>query len=474
MSGQIKIRNVGPIESLSIPVPPNGGVVVLRGRNGSGKSTALRSVDSVTRLQKVTESPRDGEAAGEIQCLGVTVRVGRRVTSSGALSVDRVEDDVQPHQVVDPGIKEPERREAARIRGLLRLAGVAATPEQFQVFSGVRIDFPAGQSDAVDLANHAKKELQKLAREEEARADAYNTQAEAIRMLGVTPHPDAIPLEVAKNNLTDCAAAVGRIRQRLDAFLKSQSLGSIEVLDENARHARQAEQAASDDLARLTAEVAEATSRLAILKSQAESAAARAREAKHNCGQAERALQAVQSMAGVTPTSQDDLDEVVRELTAAQDAFDLAKNSHEAAGRLENYRSLVGDVEGHRAVAEQLRTASVDGVEDVLTSLINGIGAGVSIRDGRLCVRTDRSDHEPFDDLSHAERWLTVLRMLVVRVGQQSVVAIPQEVWEGMDGGTRDAVHAAALATQTVLLTAEADDNELRAETVDGGDIWTA
>jgi energy-coupling factor transporter ATP-binding protein EcfA2 len=474
VSTEIKIENVGPIESLSIPVPANGGVVVLRGRNGSGKSTALRAVDSVTRLHRVDESPRDGENAGEIQCLGVTVRVGRRVTSSGALSVERVEDDVQPHQVVDPGIREPERREAARIRGLLRLAGVTASPEQFQVYSGVRIDFPAGQSDAVDLASHAKKELQKLAREEEARASVYETQAEALRILGVTPHPDAMPFDVAKNNLTDCAAAVGRVRQRLDAYNRSQSLGSLEVLDENVRNARQSQQSASDDLARLTAEVADATSRLAMLKSQAESASLRLRDAKHSCSQAERALDAVQSMAGVTPTTQDDLDEVVGQMQAAQEAFDLAKGSQEADERRVSYRAIVGDAEGHRAVAEQLRTASVNSIEDVLTSLINGVGAGVSIRNGRLCVRTDRSEHEPFDDLSHAERWLTVLRMLVVRVGQRSVVAIPQEVWEGMDSGTRDAVHAAALATQTVLLTAEADDSELRAEPVGGGDIWTA
>lgn len=474
MSDEITIQNVGPIESLSIPVPAGGGVVVLRGRNGSGKSTALRAVDSVTRLQRVDESPRDGENAGEIQCLGVTVRVGRRVTSSGTLNVERVEDDVQPHQVVDPGIKEPERREAARIRGLLRLAGVVATPEQFQVASGVRIDFPAGQGDAVDLASHAKKELQKLAREEEARADAYNTQAEALRLLGVTPHPDALPFDVARNNLTDCAAAVGRVRQRLDAYMRSQSLGSIEVLDENARNAREVQQSAKDDLARLTAEVAEVTQRLASLRPQVEAAALRVKEATHSCSQAERALEAVKSMAGVTPTTQGDLDDVVREMNAAQEAFDLAKNGQEAADRLVSYRAIVADAEGHRAVAEQLRKCSVDGIEDVLTSLISGIGAGVSVRNGRLCVRTDRSEHEPFDDLSHAERWLAVLRMLVVRVGERSVVAIPQEVWEGMDSGTRDAVHAAALATKTVLLTAEADDNELRAETVDGGDIWTA
>ncbi|MCB1771940.1 MAG: AAA family ATPase, partial [Candidatus Competibacteraceae bacterium] len=42
----IMIKNIGAIESVSIPVPKGGGVVVLRGRNGSGKSTALDAIQS--------------------------------------------------------------------------------------------------------------------------------------------------------------------------------------------------------------------------------------------------------------------------------------------------------------------------------------------------------------------------------------------------------------------------------------------
>jgi ABC-type Na+ transport system ATPase subunit NatA len=45
----IAIKNVGPIEQLAISVPPGGGVTVLRGRNGSGKTTALRAAESVLR-----------------------------------------------------------------------------------------------------------------------------------------------------------------------------------------------------------------------------------------------------------------------------------------------------------------------------------------------------------------------------------------------------------------------------------------
>ena len=34
----IEIINVGPIETVKIPLPPDGGVVVLRGANGVGRA----------------------------------------------------------------------------------------------------------------------------------------------------------------------------------------------------------------------------------------------------------------------------------------------------------------------------------------------------------------------------------------------------------------------------------------------------
>ncbi|MBK8184740.1 MAG: AAA family ATPase [Candidatus Competibacteraceae bacterium] len=42
----IEIKNIGPIASVTIPVPEAGGVVVLTGRNGSGKSHALEAVNA--------------------------------------------------------------------------------------------------------------------------------------------------------------------------------------------------------------------------------------------------------------------------------------------------------------------------------------------------------------------------------------------------------------------------------------------
>lgn len=43
----VEIKDIGPIENLSIPVPDGGGVVVFRGKNGVGKSHALAAIDAL-------------------------------------------------------------------------------------------------------------------------------------------------------------------------------------------------------------------------------------------------------------------------------------------------------------------------------------------------------------------------------------------------------------------------------------------
>lgn len=60
----ITLSNVGPIAKLDIPLPDNGGIVVLRGGQGEGKSTALRAVSRV--LVALTAEAVDGDIHAEI------------------------------------------------------------------------------------------------------------------------------------------------------------------------------------------------------------------------------------------------------------------------------------------------------------------------------------------------------------------------------------------------------------------------
>ena len=101
----IEIKNVCAIESLTIPEPEDGGVVVFKGRNGSGKSTAIDCVaslyDSKTRRRL---NVRDDHARGSITGKNVVVRLGKNNTLTGELECDSIEGNLDPSVFVDPGM----------------------------------------------------------------------------------------------------------------------------------------------------------------------------------------------------------------------------------------------------------------------------------------------------------------------------------------------------------------------------------
>ncbi len=56
----IEITDIQAIEHVSIPVPESGGVVVLKGNQGTGKSTALQAVQALAGRKADSLSIRDG------------------------------------------------------------------------------------------------------------------------------------------------------------------------------------------------------------------------------------------------------------------------------------------------------------------------------------------------------------------------------------------------------------------------------
>ena len=46
---EIVVKDVGPVSRLSFPIPNGGGIVVMRARNGSGKTSVLDGVSIALR-----------------------------------------------------------------------------------------------------------------------------------------------------------------------------------------------------------------------------------------------------------------------------------------------------------------------------------------------------------------------------------------------------------------------------------------
>src|SRR5262245_51934587 len=121
---QISVDDIGPIHHFEFTIPEDGGVVVLKGRNGLGKSNVLRAVDALTTgYGKGDLRARDGAVAGQVQGFGVTLRVGRRATRSGELEVLALDSDrFSVIDVLAPPIKDPQAADTHRIKALVQLA----------------------------------------------------------------------------------------------------------------------------------------------------------------------------------------------------------------------------------------------------------------------------------------------------------------------------------------------------------------
>src|SRR5579872_2214527 len=199
MQAEAEITNVGPIERITIPIPEGGGVCVLRGRNGAGKSVALGAIDSAI-TGKGRPPVRDGQTRAEVSAFGVKLTIGRSTRRTGEAVVTSLEGKFPVAALVDPGIADPEKADAHRIRALVQLAGCEADVHLFHPLLPSVDEFeelvsPAAieADDLLVMAARIKRDLEAAARKaaDEAanaasRSAAARKAAEGIDLAGET------------------------------------------------------------------------------------------------------------------------------------------------------------------------------------------------------------------------------------------------------------------------------------------------
>ena len=114
----VEIENVGPVEHLSLPIPVGGGIVVLKGRNGRGKTKAREAVDKLTSGRGAV-SVRDGALRGQVSGFGATLKVARSATRSGVLEVESLDGKLSVADLVSPPVKEAAAADARRVKTLV-------------------------------------------------------------------------------------------------------------------------------------------------------------------------------------------------------------------------------------------------------------------------------------------------------------------------------------------------------------------
>lgn len=471
----VEIENVGPIERLSIPLPQSG-VVVLRGRNGCGKSHALAAVDQLASGRGKAPC-RDGAAKGTIAGFGARLTIGRSTRRTGEAEVATLEGRLDISQLVQPPVKEEESADRIRIKALVQLSGAEADPKEFDRIlpQGTTLGQLVAPNDYSDdpvvLAGRVKRALEAEARRAERIAAEARARAEAIAsQCGEAPaepcnlHEAEAELQKAllwqkelQTRAVEAAKAAEKARKAADA-IESLKASAAAGDDPEALAAEEAE--LSESIAKLERALAVATERRAQVRR-------RLSEARTVAAQIEQ-LQRIVAASAVEPPGE-------IELASADAAVEGARARHAAAVEYARAARLRADADRARADAAEAEAEAARyrdaaaATDEVLSGLVAKVADLLRVVDGRLVYDTDRGA-EPFGELSPGERWRIALEIAAEQVGRGGLVTVPQEAWEALDPLNRAEIAEIARSVGVVLLTAEAGDEPQVTPTVFAGD----
>jgi hypothetical protein len=463
----IDITDVGAIQKLSIPIPEEGGVVVLKGRNGSGKSTALEVSTALMEGQGGFE-PRDGQERGSVVGLGCEIAVRKQTRHAGTLEVQRIQGE-DPALLVDPGMSDPVANDKARIRALCRLAKVEPSKELFaslEEIAGVPLPITVG-ADVPESAAKTKRAIEAKARDVEELATKNEGRIQGLLQLVSTvvlesPHDAQALSEQTEEAVRSLATAEGQAQTSRQALQTAQM--AQEALD-------QAMAAAP----RVSAADAEAKHLAAC---QAEEAAQRAhrdaQEAKRTALAEVKAIldyeravagwqASIDAAKGITAADDEALASMRLRVQAAKEAEALGRDVRRALEQKHEAETVAEEMKALRSQAERLRHAA-SCCDAVVSDAIGKVAPrGLTVEGDRLMVEHARG-RIPFADLSHGERWHVALDVAIDAVGEGGLLSIDQEAWEGLDDERRQEIAEHARARRAVILTAEASMSELTAE----------
>lgn len=485
----IRIQDHGPIEFFEFPVPDGGGVVVLRGANGCGKSSALDAVETLVGRNSDL-NVRDGCQKATVEGLGVTVTFRKRQTVQGHLDVSTITSKFDPSKIVDPGIIDPERKDAARVRELATLVGSKLEPSAVQnLAEGFQIEV-RDDADPCKVAAEAKRKYEELARQCESDAsraelewkviaekigdfdqtsEAARADQKAIEAALDEAHRELIKLETRREEHAKALPIIDELRRFIDEEVPrtQQEIAELEIDVDSLREKHSKCQKETKDL----------SAQIEFLQRQREHVETIIREVersivssesiilqrKRTIASAEQSQKRLSTLQAIEPVT----DDAIASATARKDAI------REQLRECENAKEMLADVElresarerqmERQEAAERLRKAAMQ-CEEVLIDSVNQADTGLKMRNGRLVLATDRSETELFDELSDGERWRVAITACANVVGSPGEITIPQTAWEGLDPTVKAEIVKLAVKLGVVIVTAAADVGDLRAE----------
>lgn len=484
----IELENIGAVERLVIPVPENGGLVVLKADNGKGKSTTLTAIESaITGRGQL--SVRDRAVRGQVEAFGVTITVGRNTRRKGELVVNSLDGKLSIGELIDPGLKSPEAADARRIKALLALVGAKPDASLFHRLFGGQAEFDQVVSaaalkcdDLIAMADRIKRDAEAKARAEEDAAEKAEGRALGAKAAAgeVDPATECdsnalqAQLEAAIRHESslqsrleaaeDATAIVELARQSIEEA--SAAFSGMSVADAAATEAakKTAVTDAESEVRSIESALQRAKQKLIAAKGDLETATAQRKAAEeHEATMAQWRKQVAASVP--EKPSQDELDAASDAVYAARQAVERGALIRQAKKHLEEHSKAIAEASAHRARAERLRDAA-KGTDEVLSELVGRLGTPLRVDAGRLVTETSRGDTF-FHELSDGERARMAIDIGIDAAGPESCIVFPQQQFEGLSPRNRMKVAEHAKARGAVIITALAtDDEELVAEVI--------
>lgn len=458
----IELENVGPIEALRIPLPPNGGVVVLSGRNGAGKSTALEATASALR-GKGQIPLRDGTLKGRVEVAGATIRIGKSTRRAGEAEVEHLEGRFSVADLVDPGIKAPEAADAKRIKALVTLAGVKPTPELFaEVFGEDAEQLPVDTygDDLVAAADKAKRFWEEKARSAERLADTAIAKVAALRSqiedVDLEAETDAEVLSQAHQQAVVHLATLRERNQAAAKLYEQQEQARRWFAEHDSAQAVSIE-AMESELDHLQSHLEMTTAKIAELEEERRCAANAVARTRNSIAAAKQYAEEVASIQAlldreIDQPTEEELAEAHKAVQEATRAIEQAAMTRKAAEKAAAADEHEAEHRVQTAWANEYRALARDTDELLARSIQSD---ALKIKDGRLITTTGRGETY-FSDLSDGERWKIALDIAADQVGENGLLVIEQKAWEGLDFDNRIAVARHAVNRNVTILTAEA------------------
>ncbi len=490
----IEVHNVGPVEEFAYELSAPG-LHILAGSQGKGKTTILRTVELATGGKPdVKPTRRDGAKRGTARVAGATVRIMQQTRHEGTLEVAD-NSSLSLGDLHTPKFQNAQTRDRHRIKTLVRLCGVEAnaalfhelfdSPERFDEIVPVDV---LKTDDLVEMAGRVKRAIEKHAvdieRQHETEAANARVQAQQFEGVDLTQPSGEAELSAAWERAVEERARLKALREAAEQteatkvaarekLTELEAKGGQSAADTKAKldAADKSERDAQSEVRRLEAELAEAKRKLGDATSAADLAATAHREAQER--EQDIAELREQLEATVDNPTDDALAVAEEAVTRAAIADDTGSTVRRAKAAREQYEKHQANADQLEEEATRLRDAA-KATAEVLTEAIARI-PNCPLRvefdnesNPRLVLATDRSDAEPFDELSDGERWPIIIG---IAAEQNRLIVLPQAAYGELSQSTRALVDGLAKQHNCYVLTAVADDGPLRGMPFSSGQV---